>query len=903
MSHDLLVADTRRFVHDTCARAIERYLPGLRVPRTFAGHRLATDFAASLCYVLKHLRLAGYTHVGQRSLAEVVSTILMQVDGESTETFYSYMIAETLQAFGGLTDASPVWQALDAKQRANLVNAVDSTHIYDPAAKSLRGLPNNYWGVLARCEFARQQLGLLADETLLHESLRRVSEILFANPLGFFDDGRELSGRFDIYSPDVHLFMEPLWPQLDPALLRRNLLAHTRLLETIALDGGAFVAWGRSVGALSVCLTAEFAAIALREKLTTAPDRMLALAGHALHHCQGWFGDDLIDAHRYRMTENYRGPYRLLQMTFNCLDKLAYAAASLAACELPPVAADRPAVPELFPARDVWIPFATGTQPPRQAGVWMFRNAVLAFQLAVVDAPNADYAPWLRAPGLFENPVDSTMVCGVPRIWIANAGEGESEYVGGGLPVAVHKSPDSLRLEYAGFPRLAGKAGPAVLPGRRIVEYKVVGDTVTITEEMYFDTLPSAVSISIPEMPHRPLQVQFDAPPGASTTIVNVRGMQFWRSAWGEIARVHQVDFEPSQSLRLVTRITPAVKVAHGPADHDYNRALYDRVPVGSVREIPFASGLCAQTMMNVERVFGDAEIIHLGWPEHLFSPHGLSEEEFDSRYAEFLGRLRACGKKIVWTLHNRRPHAWPRERGIALYQRVAPVVDACLHHSHWGKELATAEFPFRADCRHYVLPHMHFQAGMQIAATRQELERDFKLPPCAIRIGLLGRYQPEKQIEMILAAFIRAGRDDLQLVTTTYREDIPLPAHPQIVRLPRNPWMSRSDIAAHTKVCDLLIAAHTGDTYLTSGLCGDAVGVGLAMLVPEWPFFREIMADAALYHDNTPDGLTRAIAALTPAQVSQAKSKSVALQAAYDPARLAVQLAQILREVRLAAP
>jgi hypothetical protein len=111
---------------------------------------------------------------------------------------------------------------------------------------------------------------------------------------------------------------------------------------------------------------------------------------------------------------------------------------------------------------------------------------------------------------------------------------------------------------------------------------------------------------------------------------------------------------------------------------------------------------------------------------------------------------------------------------------------------------------------------------------------------------------------------------------------------------------MLRPEIAEHTGVCDLLIAAHTGDTYLTSGLVGDAVALGLTMLVPEWEYFREIMGPAALYHDNTLAGLTRALRELTPAQVQSAQAHSRALQDAYSPHRLAGQLLGIFQNLRL---
>jgi hypothetical protein len=111
---------------------------------------------------------------------------------------------------------------------------------------------------------------------------------------------------------------------------------------------------------------------------------------------------------------------------------------------------------------------------------------------------------------------------------------------------------------------------------------------------------------------------------------------------------------------------------------------------------------------------------------------------------------------------------------------------------------------------------------------------------------------------------------------------------------------MDRQTIAEHTKLCDLMVAAHTGDTYLTSGLMADAMAMDIPMLVPHWEFFDEILGDAALYHDNTLEGLTQTFRRLTPQMVAAARQKSTQLKPRYAPSTLGPTLAQYLREVRL---
>jgi hypothetical protein len=918
-----LAGSIRQLVQDRSLAAKDRYFPTLRIPNTFVGQRISSDFAVDFVYTLKYLHEASLTHLGDTPIPEIIRPLLLQVDGPATGTFYSYRIAETILAFGSFNPDNPLLAGLTQAQRDNLAAAVDSTHVFDPKSCELIGLPNNYWAVLARCELDRQKLGLLKDDAILQRCIEKIRSLLAANPVGFFDDSVDLTDRFDLYSWDTHLFLEPMWRLLDRSILDRNLRRHAEAMQQITLENGAVVAWGRSIGALSVMMTIEFGALALRDNLAD-PEKMIGLANYAFERFKtDWWQDDLVNTHRHKMTFNYRGPHRLLQMTFDLLCKLGWVANALAAAPYSPGLArgnasqppqsspptERPTpVQTLFPPRDTFIDFRPQKDDRRggRAGVWIFRNNVMAFQLAVVRWVNADYVATPRSPGLFENPVDSPTICGVPRVWVKRQDGAEIEYVPMEIP-RVEKFPNGLTLTYDSFTHNVQKDRAPALDAKRIVTYEVKGDTLHVSEKWTFAELPAAVSLTIPETIKRPLAVEFTTANEHSKSIVHVEGMQFWRSFWGPIARVHQVDFAPAHQINLTYTIMPAIKVAQGPVIHDYNRSLYDNIPRGWVKEIPIGNAMCGFSI-DVPAFAQDADIVHIGWPEHLFRPHGMNDQEYDDKLIAFFRGLATDGRKIVWTMHNRRPHSWPKDRGTRVYAALAQLVDACFHHSKWGESIMRRDYPFKPTCKHYQLPHPHFGERMHVTATREELEKKYNLPPTTIRIGLLGRYQKEKQVEMILQAFDAANRPDLQLVYNTHKPapdpkpENP-PVAPNIIRLERPEWMDRQLIGEHTRLCDLMVAAHTGDTYLTSGLMADAMamdGGGIPMLVPHWEFFDEILSDAALYHDNTLESLAQAFRTLTPEKVAAARQKSAQLKPRYAPATLGPVLGQYLREVRL---
>ena len=840
---------------------IARFLPDFVLPGFFCGHRLASGEGPNLAYLLAHLHALGVTQIAGIPIEKAIAKVLRRIDGPTTETFYSFFVANTLQAFGTF-EGNPLLSEFTAAERENIRTATDTTHIYDPETNELRGFPNNYWAVLARCEFTRQQLGILPDDALLRQSVERLQGLLFRNPVGFFDDSREGRGRYDIYTADAHLFCEPLWPLFEKEKLESNLLQHARLLEKMAMENGASFVFGRSIGPLSICLTMEFLAMSLQRGHAADPARSMGLIWHAFESLAGCFEDDLIAVHRHGNTEAYRGIHRVLQMSIDCLAKLCYAAEKLH--EMPEEQAPRSL---LFPDIDELVSF-----DDRNGGVWLFRNTHFAFQLALIDGDNADYVPWPRSPGFLENPVSSPMLCGVLCL-----ARGPLNFTTWGLPSRVEKGPDSLTIAHEGFRCVTSGKNAEPLKGRSTVRYRVEGDALVIEENLFFDELPEAISFFIPDSA-QPLDVVFQSDQAFHADTVAIDGMAEWRSAWGGLRKLHQAHFQPAREIHFRCTIRPRLRVSITPGtEHDYPKALIEKL---SPRQVVVEPRLSSTARMeDLPGIARELDIFHFGWPEYLLTNPGIDEEKFDRQRLEFASALGKSGAQIVWTMHNRRPHWWPAERGKRLYDAWAQIADGVIHHSAWGMKVALATFPFRPGTKHVVIPHGHFREQMQVTRSRAELEAQFRLPPCKTRFGLLGRWQPEKRVETVLAAFVQGARPGQQLVVTAYDEKTPRHDDPWIIFLPRKQWMSREDIAAYTQVCDALVSAHTGDTYFTSGISADAIGVGIPMLAPHREFFDETFRDAVFYHDNTEESLAALFESISPEEIENKKAAVRALQ------------------------
>ncbi|MBW2060985.1 MAG: glycosyltransferase [Deltaproteobacteria bacterium] len=345
------------------------------------------------------------------------------------------------------------------------------------------------------------------------------------------------------------------------------------------------------------------------------------------------------------------------------------------------------------------------------------------------------------------------------------------------------------------------------------------------------------------------------------------------RDSHNRIYFPQHVHFQSQSSISrpYIPKSIPQVVIL--PRKHDYINALYDAMPEGSFIERPLSKSL------QPDKV----DILHLHFPEHLLvcSDHDRAQRE--SEYLKFIKEVGRSPIRVVWTMHNRLPHSGDPEWGRKLYRAWAAVADGVIHHSHWGMELMRVELPYKPEAQHVIIPCGHFGEQMPTIKPRGTLERELGLKPCTMRFGVLGRPQKEKQVELITRAFHKGARQNQQLLVAAVTKDMELPDDPRIIPIYRKGWLSREEIACHVRVCDALVCAHTGQTYLTSGQVADAVGVGIPMLVGEWGFFREIMGDAAWYFNGAESDLAQLFGHITSTDIEAGKRASTALQHKYS--------------------
>lgn len=872
---DGMLADRiRGFVVSCLERLEEEYLPGLRLPNVFGGHVVGADTRADLVYTLGLLGAGGTPSVAGLPVDEALRVVLRETDGARTETFGSYRLAETVALYGPY-DGNPLLAPLSDAQRQQVEAGFDSRHLF---ARLAAGLSPNFYAVLARCEAARQGLGLPVDQAALDDLITRIGTLLAS---GYLDDSAQGKGHFDIYTVDIYLFTETLAERLGD-VWRSGAVKVLDLAESVSARNGAAIPWGRSTGALSICLSIELAGLVARHGLLDGA-RTAAWEGRAaraFESVQGWFSaEGLITAHQYRSTYGYRGPHRRLQMTLDCLGKLAYAANELsgvpdgarAVPPVPPVPQDRDAV--------VWFDEA------RNAGVWSYRSPDLAFVLPMVGGRVTDYLAAPRNPGLFEVPVDSGLVTGVPVAFSGGARFAPCE-----LPARAVKSPGGLELEHDAWRQVAARDASRdreSLGGRRLATYRVEGRTLRVTEDLTFDSPPDALALQVAETAGRPLRVEFDAPDGALTATIDTSGLAEYRSFWAELPAVHQIDVKPGRRVRFGWSVTPLLRVMSRAYGHHYDASLYGPL-AGRVAEsrLPDAARDGAGTAAAA--ALADCDIFHLHWPE-LTLPAELE------RHQALIDALRAAEVRIVWTQHNLIPHDRDPRWG-AIYQAWAAVVDAVIHHSEWGRSRALARYRYAPHARHVVIPHGHFGNLMADvpAVDRAAAEESLGLRSGVLRFGVVGAPRLEKRADIAMAAVAASSRDDIELLVAT---NLPAPDDRRVVALPYT-HVSREEYNRRLAVIDVLVMPFDDGEMLTTGTVGDAIGLGLPSLVSDWPYLAEALGDAGIRYGSSVSDLARCIDALDARQLERARKAAVRLQPDYDWNLLAEKHFELLEQV-----
>jgi hypothetical protein len=186
-------------------------------------------------------------------------------------------------------------------------------------------------------------------------------------------------------------------------------------------------------------------------------------------------------------------------------------------------------------------------------------------------------------------------------------------------------------------------------------------------------------------------------------------------------------------------------------------------------------------------------------------------------------------------------------------------------------------------------------------AAAERELGLP-QLPSGGLRIGVVGAPRPDKQVASFMQAFTRTGRDDLQLLVLSLAGET-VPDDARITALPYE-FVDRDTYNRRLSTVDVLaLPFGDGGRMLTTGVVGDAVGLGVPALVSSWPYLSEALGGAGLAMGDSVDEMATALDDLTPEAVADGAAAARMLQDASSwerAAELTLDLFEVVGTARV---
>ena len=150
-------------------------------------------------------------------------------------------------------------------------------------------------------------------------------------------------------------------------------------------------------------------------------------------------------------------------------------------------------------------------------------------------------------------------------------------------------------------------------------------------------------------------------------------------------------------------------------------------------------------------RVHRQIEAIHFHWPEYLWDGRAERPQRALAKLWMFLLTARRLGVRVLWTVHNVRPHSgtgWADRVGLRLMARYADL--AICHSEGVAAEVART---FAPQGRLVVMPHGNYSGWYPKPAPRERTFAALGLDSSLPVLACVGQMRPNKGIDTVVEA------------------------------------------------------------------------------------------------------------------------------------------------------
>lgn len=158
--------------------------------------------------------------------------------------------------------------------------------------------------------------------------------------------------------------------------------------------------------------------------------------------------------------------------------------------------------------------------------------------------------------------------------------------------------------------------------------------------------------------------------------------------------------------------------------------------------------------------------IVHVHWPEVPLNRGRLSSVFGTRWFLRSLDAARARGAKLVWTVHNLKPHEqrFP-EREAWFFREFVERVDGFIALTRSGEAAVRERFPRLAARPSFVIPHHHYRGTYLDGLERNDARRELSLPPERRVLLFFGRVMAYKNLPELVRAVRASSAEDLTLL------------------------------------------------------------------------------------------------------------------------------------------
>jgi beta-1,4-mannosyltransferase len=286
----------------------------------------------------------------------------------------------------------------------------------------------------------------------------------------------------------------------------------------------------------------------------------------------------------------------------------------------------------------------------------------------------------------------------------------------------------------------------------------------------------------------------------------------------------------------------PDLRLAVFPSPDDqnpYHRLLHDALGRRGVR-IVSVPGLRAAW---ARRAAQDVDAVHLHWLEFLYAADGnpaLRTALMHKRAASLLRALRALRSspvRVVWTVHNLRPHEARAPWLVNATTRAAlRTSDALVVHSHHAARRLSEEFELPLEPTVLPLPN-YIGAYPEPRRDRGAIRDELGIPRDGFAYLMFGQVRRYKRIPEAIAAFRRLDDADARLVVAGGVRDADLAGEISAARNGDDRVLLRLASVPDPEVSELHAAAdaallHYRDVFSSAALLL-ALSFGLPVVAP----------------------------------------------------------------------